>query len=99
MGLLSPSSLAALRSTSSMPPHMKNACSGMWSYSPSASALNEAIVSSTGTNEPGWPVNASATNMFCERNRWIRRARLTRTLSSSESSSMPRIAMMSCRSL
>ena len=82
-----------------MPPAMKNACSGMWSYSPSARALNEATVSSTGTNEPGWPVKASATNMFWLRKRWMRRARLTRTLSSSESSSMPRIAMMSCRSL
>ena len=47
----------------------------MWSYSPSAIALKERIVSSTGTNEPGCPVNASATNMFCERKRWIRRAR------------------------
>src|SRR5690606_15447622 len=92
-------SFAALRSTSSIPPHMKNACSGMWSYSPSASDLKDAMVSSTGTNDPGWPVKASATNMFWLRNRWIRRARLTRILSSSESSSIPRIAMMSWRSL
>ena len=74
---------------------MKNACSGKWSYSPSASFLNASMVSSSGTNEPSRPVNALATKVFCERNRWMRRARLTRILSSSDSSSMPRIAMMS----
>ena len=62
---------------------------------PSVSALNASRVSDSGTNEPGCPVNASATNMFCERNRSMRRARLTVTLSSSPSSSMPRMAMMS----
>jgi low temperature requirement protein LtrA len=45
------------------------------------------------------PVNCSATKNGCDRKRWILRARLTMSLSSSESSSMPRIAMMSCSSL
>src|SRR5260370_11435413 len=45
------------------------------------------------------PVNCAATNMGCERNLSILRARATVRLSSSESSSMPRMAMMSCRSL
>ena len=40
-----------------------------------------------------------ATKNGCDRNLWILRARDTASLSSSESSSMPRIAMMSCRSL
>src|SRR5262249_51954864 len=93
------SSSWALRSTSSIPPVMKNACSGMESYLPAATALNEAMVSLSGTNTPGWPVNCSATNMGCDRNRSIRRARLTVTWSSSDSSSMPRMAMMSCSSL
>src|SRR5690349_12566585 len=55
-------SLSALRSRSSSPPHMKKACSGTWSYLPSVSALNASSVSDSGTNEPGCPVNASATN-------------------------------------
>ena len=45
------------------------------------------------------PVNCSATWNGCERKRWILRARATVSLSSSDSSSMPRMAMMSCRSL
>ena len=53
---------------------MKNACSGRWSYSPSAIALNEAIVSSSGTTTR-LPVNCSATYMVWDRNRSIRRAR------------------------
>ena len=82
-----------------MPPHMKKACSGYSSNSPAHSRLNESIVSSTGTNEPGMPVNCSATNVFCDRKRSMRRARCTVIWSSGESSSMPRIAMMSCSSL
>src|SRR5256714_3876613 len=35
----------AWRSRSSRPPHMKNACSGKWSYSPSLSFLNASTVS------------------------------------------------------
>ena len=40
-----------------------------------------------------------ATENGCERKFWILRARATVSLSSSESSSMPRMAIMSCRSL
>ena len=56
-------------------------------------------MSSTWTNLPGMPVNTSATWNGCDRKRWILRARLTVSLSSSESSSMPRMAMMSCSDL
>ena len=52
---------AHLRSTSSRPPHMKNACSATWSYSPSAILLNASMVSVTGTVEPSMPVNCLAT--------------------------------------
>ena len=38
-----------MRSTSSMPPHMKNACSGKWSNWPSAIASKDASVSDSGT--------------------------------------------------
>ena len=48
---------------------------------------------------PGRPVNASPTMNGCEKNCSILRARATVSLSSSESSSTPRMAMMSCRSL
>src|SRR3954451_2053349 len=95
-----PASICFACSTdSSIPPTRKNACSGRWSYSPSHRALNDAIVSSTGVYLPGRPVNCSATKNGCDRNRWILRARETITLSSSASSSIPRIAMMSCKSL
>ena len=45
------------------------------------------------------PVNCSATKNGCERKRSILRALETVWRSSSESSSMPRMAMMSCSSL
>src|SRR6185437_4634594 len=90
------SSSFAFFSTSSTPPTMKNACSGKLSYLPSVSALNEAMVSSSETKTPGCPVNCSATNIGWDRNRSMRRARLTVTWSSSDSSSMPSRAMMSC---
>ena len=48
---------------------------------------------------PGVPVKFCATVKGCERKRWILRARETASLSSGESSSMPRIAMMSRSSL
>ena len=48
---------------------------------------------------PGDPVKTSATWKGCERKRWIFLARATVCLSSSLSSSMPRIAMISCRFL
>src|SRR5262249_33042590 len=92
------SSSCAWRSTSAIPPVMKNAGSGSWSYLPSVIALKEATVSDSGTNTPGWPVNCSATNIGWDRNRSIRRARLTASWSSSDSSSTPRMAMMSCSS-
>ena len=44
---------AHLRSTSSRPPHMKKACSGTASYSPSVIALKACSVSASGTKEPG----------------------------------------------
>ena len=61
--------------------------------------LEERTVSSSWTNLPGMPVNTSATWNGWERKRWILRARATVSLSSSESSSMPRMAMMSCSDL
>src|SRR5712692_8757231 len=48
---------------------------------------------------PSWPVKFFATLNGCERKRWIFLARETASLSSGESSSMPRIAMMSRSSL
>ena len=51
------------------------------------------------TCTPEEPVNTAATSKGCERKRSILRARATVSLSSSESSSMPRIAMMSCSAL
>src|SRR5918994_266320 len=90
---------SAAWTASSTPPTRRNACSGRWSYSPSVSARNDAMVSSTGTYLPGIPVNCSATKNGCDRNSWIRRALATMTLSSSDSSSTPRMAMMSWRSL
>src|SRR5918994_7424753 len=92
-------SLEAFSSAVSMFPTMWNACSGRWSYSPLQIPSKDSSVSESGTNTPGCPVKASAANMFCDRNRCNRRARFTVILSSSDSSSMPRIAMMSCRSL
>ena len=53
----------------------------------------------TGTYLPSRPVKTSATANGWERKRWILRARKTVSLSSGESSSIPRIAMMSCKSL
>jgi len=74
---------------------LKNACSGTSSSSPSTSASNDSTVSSIDTKMPGRPVNTSPTKNGCDRNRWILRARETVTLSSSDSSSRPRMAMMS----
>ena len=71
----------------------------MSSCSPSTISLKLRTVSATGTYSPERPVNCSATKNGCERKRWILRARETVCLSSSESSSMPRMAMMSWSSL
>ena len=62
-------------------------------------SLKERTVSATGTYLPAVPVNCSATKNGCDRKRSIFRARCTVSLSSSESSSMPRMAMMSWSSL
>src|SRR6185437_3288854 len=86
---------SALATTSSMPPTSRKALSGRWSYSPSQTALNERMVSSSETKMPGMLLNATATCSGCERNWVMRRARATICLSSSLSSSMPRMAMMS----
>jgi hypothetical protein len=48
-----------------------------------------------GTSLPWIPVKISATWKGCDMKRWILRARSTVSLSSSESSSMPRMAIMS----
>ena len=52
-----------------------------------------------GTSFPRWPVKTSATWNGCERNLWIFLALATVNLSSSDNSSIPRIAMISCRDL
>ena len=54
---------------------------------------------STGTYSPLRPVNTSATKNGWDRNRCTLRARFTVRRSSSDSSSRPRMAMMSCSSL
>ena len=79
-------------------PARKNACSGSVSVLPSRISLNEATVSLIETYLPGRPVKTSATKNGWLMKRWRRRARATVALSSSDSSSMPRIAMMSWRS-
>src|SRR5690606_1408551 len=97
-----PSSLSMrcwFSSTMSIPPTLKKAHSVMWSNSLSQMPLKPSMVSLSGTSEPSTPVNCFARWVFCERNCWMRRARDTITLSSSESSSTPSIAMMSCSSL
>jgi hypothetical protein len=63
---------------------------------PGAQRSVAARACSTGAHAPGVPVNTSATVKGWERKRWILRARATVILSSSLSSSMPRMAMMSC---
>src|SRR5438094_3188457 len=90
---------SAFPSASSIVPPIYNACSGMSPYFPSTMSLKLRTVSSIFTYFPSRPVNCAATNMGCERNFSILRARATVRLSSSESSSIPRMAMMSWRSL
>ena len=48
------------RSTSSMLPTLKKACSAMWSTLPSQIILNDSIVSASGTDDPGMFVNLVA---------------------------------------
>src|SRR5215203_3607947 len=82
--------LLAFSMTSSIPPAMKNACSGSVSNSPATRRSNDEIVSSSFTYLPGMFVNCSATANGWDMKRWRRRARPTTSLSSSESSSIPR---------
>src|SRR5439155_739877 len=94
----SAASFLACSSASSMAPTYMNACSGRWSHLPSHSSLKLRIVSRIGVILPSLFVNASATRNGCDRNFSMRRARDTTFLSSSLSSSTPRMAMMSCSS-
>src|SRR5690606_16018802 len=84
---------------SSMVPTKLKAASGYSSTSPSMIMLNPLMVSLRSTNTPLRPVNCSATWKGWDRKRCTRRARATTNLSSSDSSSIPRIAMISCSSL
>ena len=95
---LARASFSAFSRTSSIVPARKNACSGSVSVLPSRISLNDATVSLIETYLPGRPVKTSATKNGWLVKRWRRRARATVALSSSDSSSMPRIAMMSWRS-
>ena len=62
-------------------------------------SLKLLIVSSSFTNFPAAPVKVSAAKKGCERNFSILLALSTKTLSSVDNSSIPRIAIISCRSL
>src|SRR5262249_45356049 len=66
---------------------------------PSSSCSKERMVSSSFTYLPFMPVNCSATAKGWLRKRCTLRARATVSLSSSDSSSIPRMAIMSCSSL
>src|SRR5262249_23016953 len=94
----SAASFLACSSASSMPPTYMKACSGRWSHLPSHNSLKLRTVSARGVTLPSLPVKAWATMNGCDRNFSMRRARDTTFLSSSLSSSMPRMAMMSCNS-
>ena len=60
-----------------------------------AITISGAMVSAKLTYLPGEPVNTSATKNGCDKKRSILRARATTSLSSSESSSKPKIAIIS----
>src|SRR5258708_30951942 len=91
--------VSAFSRACSIVPTLKKACSGRSSCLPSSTSLKLRTVSATFTYTPSRPVNCLATNSGWARNRWIFRARPTRTLSSSDSSSTPRLPTMSWRSL
>lgn len=59
--------------------------------------LNPSIVSDKDTYLPGEPVNTSATKKGCDKNLSTFLARETTNLSSSDNSSRPRIAIISCK--
>jgi hypothetical protein len=69
--------------------------SGKWSNSPSMIMLNPLMVSLISTNTPFNPVNCSATWKGCDKKRYTT-CSWTDNLSSSDNSSIPRIAMISC---
>ena len=54
------------------------------------------MLSAKDTYLPGEPVNTSATKKGCDKKRSIRLARPTVNLSSSDNSSIPKIAIISC---
>ena len=54
---------------------------------------------SVGTYAPGIPVNCPPMNIFCDKNNFTLLARVTTSLSSSDNSSIPKIAMISNNSL
>ena len=89
------SSERAFSRTDSTPPTLRNACSGTSSRSPLSRTSKDSTVSAIGTVTPFSPVNTSPTLKGCDRKRWILRARFTVSRSSSDSSSRPRMAMMS----
>ena len=61
--------------------------------------LKPLIVCSKETYLPGEPVKISATKNGCDKNLSIYLARATTSLSSSDNSSIPKIAIISCNSL
>ena len=72
-----------------------NSPSGRSSPSPVKIALNERMVSLRSTSLPSIPVKTWATAKGWLRKRWILRARSTVSLSASDNSSIPRMAMIS----
>jgi hypothetical protein len=74
----------------------KIACSGKSSNSPFNNILKPLIVSSKLTYSPGEPVKISATKNGCDKKRSTLRARATVKRSSSDNSSIPRIAIIGC---
>ena len=78
--------------------HLRNN-SRMSSCFPSRISLNPRIVSAIGTYFPSKPVNCVATKNGWDKNLCNFLARLTTSLSSLDSSSIPKIAMISCNSL
>src|SRR6185295_3896976 len=91
-------SFLACSSACSIGPTYMNASSGKWSHLPLQISSKLRMVSATLVYSPLLPVKTSATKNGWERKRSMRRARCTTSLSSSESSSTPRMAMMSCNS-
>ena len=87
------------KNTKKNPEKQKNTTEKCPCHSPAKIFWNPEMVSLRWTYLPSDPVNTSATWKGWDRNRCILRARDTVSLSSSDNSSIPRIAMMSCRDL